>query len=286
MLDFGALLKALLAAFLHPPPVPPVVTPPSNPPTNPNGPHWYDKYAPVKGQPVTPPAPTPVPNPVPSLVDTVAGIMLGENHKIPFILGITEYKVPIKGVTIHKIDEATAQKCAQIVIANSTPPGEGDSDPFPLSYALACLLIEGAGDPGCVNLNTGPGRSNPTGDPAGGDYGFCQLKAKYLIGQSGITTVDEAIAFALDPAKAIPYFVRVMREHLAQADALALPANTNPVYLSRWAQATIFYNFGLTGGTKLMTENAPLPSHVLHVAHYDYAFAKTLGVAPVMPLGL
>ena len=288
MLDLGAILKALLAAFLHPPPVPPnpVVTPPSNPPTNPNGPSWLDKFAPVKGQPVTPPAPTPAPNPAPSLVDKVAGIVLDVNHKIPFILGINEYHVPLKGVVIHKLDGATAKALAEVIIANTTAPGEGDSDPFPLSYALACLCLESCFDAKCQNGNLLG--SNKQNDPAGYDEGIAQLKLRYIIGQEGIETVDEARAFALDPAKAIPYFVRVMRGHLEQADALAmtLPKNANPVYLNRFAAARMLYNFGVTGGTHMIRDNAPIPGSVLHTAHYDYSFSKTLGVAPVMPLGL
>ena len=257
----AALLRAIIAALVRSTAPPPVITPPK-------------------------PKVPPMPAPAPSLADTVAGIMLGENHKIPFILGISEYRVPLKGVVIHKLDDATAKALAEVIIANTTAPGDGDSDPFPLSYALACLCLESCFDTKCQNANLLG--SNKQNDPAGYDEGVAQLKLRFLIGQEGIATADEARAFALDPAKAIPYFVRVVRGHLAQADALAmtLPQDVNPVYLNRFAVARMFYNFGVTGGTKMIRENAPTPASVLHVAHYDYAFAKALGVKPVMPLGL
>ncbi len=215
--------------------------------------------------------------PVVAHTDPLTQLILDQNWKTSFIDG--QLVIAEKGVVIHKIDETQGQAVADRVKAEAV-------DGFTVEYVLACLCIESVFDVQCQNGNFLG--SNKAKDPCGYDVGVAQGKIRYLLGSNEIEDVFAAHAFLCDPSKAVPWFANKMREELAFADKLipTLPATVNPVYKNRFAVSTLAYNFGDEGAEKMISENEPTPSHVLHVAHLEYAFAKTLGGQVLMPEGL
>jgi hypothetical protein len=164
----------------------------------------------------------------PASMSPLAAAYLKYNNDLSYFETDDTLEIRAKGVVIHKINAAQAQAEADQVEAHSKKP----------TFTSGCLAIESALDPNCENGNLGPGESNTANDPGGYDVGVAQEKLKYLIGQRGITTVDEARAFSLDITKAIPYHCAVMEEKLA------------------WAQATIAANLALRESTKAALDEA------------------------------
>jgi hypothetical protein len=193
---------------------------------------------------------------------TPAEIILQQNNSKFPVPGVNIREDANKGTTVHKIDFATAQALAELIIAL----------PLPLTYALACICIEGIFDPYCVNGNFAG--SNPAENPTGFDMGCCQLKLRYLMMSENLD-VDDAREFAFDPARAIPYFGRTMQGHLNWAsDFLRNPPEMTDVWRNRWLLATGAFNFGRVGVQRLV--NGPLANHCQHVINLEQSFATAL----------
>lgn len=186
---------------------------------------------------------------------------------------------PIKGVVIHKIDQAGAEA----ISARIKPACEAEG--LPLTYTLGCLAIESVLDPQCQNGNLGPGESNTANDPLGYDMGIAQLKLRYLVeGHApGCTDAVSANAFALDVDRAIPYHCSLMAGKVLWAQNV-IQANTSSAPDSRLSNpyllATGAYNFGQTGMMGYY-ESGQFPSHCQHVLDLEQYFAKLLGITSI-----
>lgn len=178
---------------------------------------------------------------------------------------------PAKGTLIHKVSKQTADTLAETMIAASKETS------LPLAYGMACLCAESLFDPACQNGNLLG--SNKANDPAGYDMGIAQLKLRYLIGNSGITDVNSAQTFAMDPTKAIPYCFRSMNSRLLTADEFIKQTNPDTQefvgFHNRYYVATAEYNFGKTGFDE-MNHNEPV-SHSDIVMKYERQFSTLLG---------
>jgi len=180
-----------------------------------------------------------------------------------------------KGTVIHKISNTTADTLAEIIISASKQTG------LPISYGMACLCAESLFDPWCQNGNYLG--SNKEKSPDGYDVGIAQLKLKYLVGQDGVTDIDSARSFALDPSKAIPYCFKMMSGRLTTADEfIAAPHDDHSDYAgfaNKYYVATAMYNFGKSGFLA-MDHHSPLP-HCEIVKRYEVIFATSLGVPSI-----
>lgn len=241
---------------------------------------FLDKFAPKT------PAPSeqlPVSNapqagaPVAQLED----VILGYNNGLSFFANADVYTNAEEGVTIHKIDAATAAN-----ISARVKPAAAEYN-LPVTYALACLAIESTLDPDCINGNLGVDsaghqRSNPTNDPLLYDCGIAQAKLKYLIGSApGVTDHDSALAFALDVDRAIPYFCSIMCGNILWAtnyiqENQGRSSAPNPLMNNPLILGTDSYNYGRTG-VLTYYENGTMPSHGLHVINLESYFAKKWG---------
>ena len=206
-------------------------------------------------------------------VDQVAKLILDYNYAHVWMT----HTNPVTGSTVHRIDAAAANLVAEQVVAAAT-------DEVPLPYLLASIAIESAFDPNAEMKNLGPGHSNPQNDPLGYDEGVCQLKLRYLIGQHGITDEKSAMAFALDPAKAIPHMADLIATKIEDAGRIiagGLRSDIDPRWSNPYTIAAAEYNFGATGAANLLRDGAPLPGHCTTVITLEQRFASQLGLPSV-----
>jgi hypothetical protein len=237
---------------------------------------WWAKFAPPKkvyNIPV-----------LPFSSASVAALILAQNHKIPFLPFFGWYYIPFKGVTIHKIDATTAGNIAATIITAADQTNvDVPAAKLTIPYIMACIAIESAFDPGCMNGNFLG--SNPTRALRGYDVGIAQEKLLYLIGTNGLWTDADAQAFALDFRKAIPYMTKVMATKLEWADTqiASLSGQSGPIaqYRDRYYLATQAYNFGDTGMLKHLFADTTPPTHAEHVLHLEDAYSQALGVPSV-----
>ena len=180
----------------------------------------YNQWV-IKNNPPVPPSPNPS-------TDTKIGqIILDKNAQIPVSPDPLTLSVwNTKGVRLHRIDRPMANEIGTIVEQAAA------ANKIPLSYLMACIAIESAFDPQASNGNFlgtnkttvpngwGPDARPTTNghDPGGFDMGACQLKLKYLIGNRGLTTIQQALDFAMDVNMAIPYMSDAMSTKLIWAD--------------------------------------------------------------------
>ena len=240
---------------------------------------WLDAFAPKTPAPTEqlPVSSTPTPG---APVAQLESVILAYNNGLSFFASASVYTNAEEGVTIHKIDTATAA-----AISARVKPAAAEYN-LPVTYALACLAIESTLDPQCQNGNLGVNsagvkRSNPDNDPMLYDMGIAQLKLTYLVGSApGVTDHDSALAFALDIDKAIPYFASLMAtkylwaQNVVQQNNSSAPdvrLNASPLLL-----ATGAYNFG-DEGMLAYYEDGQFPSHCQHVIDLEQYFATKWG---------
>lgn len=214
------------------------------------------------------------PGPNPVYISGMAKVILTYNNtNACFSLG-DPFTNKIKGVVIHRIDAKQAQEIADIIEQCCR------EEAIPPAFVCACLAVESVMDPMCQNGNLGPGESNAgqNNNLAGYDMGICQLKLKYLVGNEGIKTVQEAAAFALDPKRAIPYFCKVMCSKMEWATGI-VKNNTSsapdPRFNDPWILATGAYNFGNDGMLKIYN-SGQFPTHCTSVMSDTKYFANVL----------
>lgn len=235
------------------------------------------------------PKPAPPPPAVKPLARTAQVILAYNNSKFP--LGIPVITNPIKGTAIHRITEAQAQRSGDLIDAACA------NGAYDLTMLLAELGVESWIDPNCLNKNEGPGESNEGNKlgQAGWDVGLAQLKAGLLVGNSGIKTVADALAFALDPMRAIPYHVHTMQMLVVWAKAIIAKGDSGIDY--RFSDprllATCAYNFGRTGVLDEYYYKGTFPDggknpdgttrsvHGLSVMNDEAYFSKQLGVPSI-----
>jgi hypothetical protein len=257
------------------------------PPPKPPDLSFLDKYAPKTRAPSIPQTVAPA---MPAMTGVAPlqtkDAILRYNNGLSFFAKSDMYENSAEGVVIHRItdDQAAA-------ISTRIKPSAFQYE-LPLAYALACLAIESTLDPQCVNKNIGTNaagvvRSNPSNDPAGSDVLIAQLKLKYLVNAApGVGNVDEALAFALDVDKAIPYFCSLMATkvlwatNIIERDSSSAPDVRFKQY--PFLLATGNYNFGPTGMLSYY-ETGQFPSHCQHVVDLSKYFSKALGQPDVFP---
>lgn len=222
--------------------------------------------------PTSPPPATPGLNPV------AAEILRYNNGLAIFAGGASVYTNAAKGATIHKIE------APQAALVGSTIESQCSDHPsMPLGYTMGCLAIESAFDPLACNDNLAG--SNTQNDPLGYDEGVAQFKLRFVPDSYGIT-VAEKLAFALDPSRAIPFFIEKMEGELAWAQgqiASGLPSQVDPAFSNAYYLATAVYQAGETGVMAII-ESGQRSTHADEVVDLERAFCKALGLNTIFPL--
>lgn len=216
------------------------------------------------------------PEPLPPL-DKLAQIILNQNNmqvywKVP---GVTMYSIPEEGGVIHKLDPAMAQ-LESTILQKYIPADE-------MGVACGLLASESVMDWQCENGNWNG--SNPTRSLWGYDCGLPQLKLELIeidgkVGPAAFATPNEAMDFAFDLSKAIPYFWGLYQAHLAEADKL-IAGNTrsdiDPRLMNRYILAAIIYKQGDTGGATIFAAGT-WPAELNNFGNLVAWYSQQLGI--------
>lgn len=207
----------------------------------------------------------------PETLSPLAKIIYAFNRQQAIWVGGPTFSEPAKGVSLTEDTEAQAEEVADVLEA--TVPASA-----PMQIPLALLGSES--DLSIICFNGNREGSNKANDPGGYDDGVAQEKLKYLIGQPGVKTIDDARAFALDPKRAIPYFWSLYQAHLRTADewiAAGGPSTIDQRLMNRWILAAVVYKQGPAGARNIF-EAGLWPPELNNFVSLESWFAKELGV--------
>jgi hypothetical protein len=214
----------------------------------------------------------------------LADALLFANNSQDIFAHAEVYAEPDKGVVIHKIDFIAAWHQATIL-----EPALA-AVKIPLTFGMSCFMVEGLGDPNCINQNIGfnpdgsPRSNESKNDPDDVDTGACQLKVGYLHPHPA-PTLERAQAFALTPETAIPYFASIMSEKLAWAKELvAKTPSPLALYADYRMVATGAYNEGEDGFIKDFYTPGLALHHCSSVQDWERFYAEKLGVPSLYPV--